>query len=88
MSVTKIQVISKEFCVQCGKDKNVHKHHILYEPEMTAFLCYHCHLQVTVVNTVFARFFGTKLTNELRLKIWEIFRALPNSGLSLFKKQA
>jgi len=63
---------SDEPCVRCGSQVNIQKHHIVYSSP-TVPVCFNCHKQVTLLNTVVARIFGGKLDDNMRLRIWEIF---------------
>ena len=63
-------------CAKCGiSGKYIHKHHIVYEPEITEYLCNTCHGSMTLVNGKISRILEKKLTNPIRHAIYKLFLA-------------
>ncbi len=64
-------------CSKCGCKKRLVRHleyhHITYSPKRTSNLCAECHARITDMNRRTARRIGMKLTNSIRLEIWEQF---------------
>lgn len=63
-------------CEKCQSSNNLHVHHITY-PSQTTYLCNRCHAVITSMNVFISRQLKTKLSDELRIKIWQLFLELP-----------
>lgn len=69
----------KRRCVKCKGFGSIHRHHIIYEPEVVVDLCSVCHAKITGLNTKAARVaYSSKIhrkgyTNRLRLVLWNWF---------------
>lgn len=59
-------------CVKCGVGRTI-RHHVIYKPEKVVRICPKCHTRITVVNTIAAVVMRKKLSNEIRLLLWEWF---------------
>ena len=70
-------------CVKCGRSGRLHKHHILYDPCITAFLCPTCHSRITGINAKGSLVAGGNkqtrpdYTNRLRITLWKWFVVYP-----------
>ena len=64
-------------CVKCGVKKSswkeLHPHHVTYEPSVVSYLCERCHARITYMNSRVSSQTKKKLSNKVRLKIWEKF---------------
>ncbi len=69
----------KNFCTKCNSTYHLQRHHITYEPEITAFLCFDCHKRVTGLNARGSHAaYGNKktrttYTNQIRVILWKWF---------------
>src|SRR5579863_2371127 len=57
----------------CKADGN-ERHHITYEPEVTAWLCHKHHQEITDINGVEARKYRHGLSNRHRWFLWHQWR--------------
>jgi len=69
----------KNNCVKCNRAFHLQRHHIIYDPPITAFLCHTCHERITRLNTAAAKIAHTskkyklKYTNQVRVRLWKWF---------------
>ena len=42
-------------CEKCKSTKNLHRHHINYDPDEIAILCETCHKQISSINTLYTK---------------------------------
>ena len=86
----------KNNCVKCNRAYHLQRHHITYDPPLTAFLCETCHKQITKLNTAAALIARTNLktrptyTNKIRVIIWRWFlknKLTKNKHLNIVVKE-
>jgi ribosomal protein S27AE len=60
-------------CVRCGSVNYLQRHHITYEPRKIAVICSKCHKLITLINTIASVVLGSKLSVDIRTKLWKWF---------------
>ncbi len=73
-------------CIRCGRRlMSNQRHHITYNPEQLVNICVKCHGLITTINAVFAGVIGSRLSNDIRQKIWNVFLTIRNKDWPLIK---
>ncbi len=78
----------KNNCVKCNRAYHLQKHHIIYTPSTTAFLCEKCHKKITNINTFAAGVANTSkvnrpnYTNRIRVTLWKWFLSCKDDSIN------